>query len=65
MQVASRTAVQRSMQEGKDGGNFVLHAMKKNREMLIKHCKQRAEENIAPVNLFNLDSKEYKIEQCF
>ena len=62
MQVASRTAVQRSMQDDVSGSNFVLHAMKKNREMLINHCKQKAYENPEPVNLWELDTKEYKIE---
>ena len=47
------------------GSNTDVKTQKKRSTQSGKHCKQRAEENIAPVSLFDLDSKEYKIEQCF
>ena len=65
MQAASRTKVERQMRDGSNGTNFVLHSMKKNRQMLVEHVKQKAKENTQPVNLNTLDPKEYKIERCF
>ena len=53
------------MQDDNNGGNFILHSMQKNRQMLVKYVKQKAKENSAPVNLSTLDPKEYKIEGCF
>ena len=65
MQAASRNKVQRTMQTDSHGGNFVLHAMKNNRVMLINHVKQKAQDNSYPVNLCMLDRNEYDINKCF
>ena len=66
MQAASRNKVQRTMAQGNEhGGNFVLHAMKNNRVMLINHVKQQAEENSLPPNLLTLDRNEYDLDKCF
>ena len=65
MQAASRNKVQRTMQTDTHGGNFVLHAMKNNRVMLINHVKQKAQDNTYPVNLCNLDRKEFELDRCF
>lgn len=66
MQAASINKVQRNMSQGNDnGGNFVLHAMKNNRAMLINHVKQRALDQVYPVNLVMLDRTEYELDKCF
>ena len=54
------------MSQGNDkSGNFVLHAMRNNRAMLINHVKQRAMEQAYPVNLTTLDRAEYDLDKCF